>query len=283
MSRPTTRPSSPARSRRSASPHRKSAPNSGQSSAQIGRMAQRDSARWVVGIHSCTEALKVRPKGVREIWLRSDWTSSQALRELQAVASDSRIAIREKTPGQLDAVGSGHQGVAVAMNQSPQVDWEKLKLAETSLVLILDGIEDPHNLGAMLRTAWLAGADAIFTPTDRAVGLTPAVCKVASGGAEHVPVEAETNIGTLISKLKETGFWVYGLSEAGRNRPWDLKLAGKIAWVIGSEAGGIRTATERACDELVRLPQASTGSSYNASIACAMALSETCRQIGKPS
>jgi 23S rRNA (guanosine2251-2'-O)-methyltransferase len=184
--------------------------------------------------------------------------------------------------GQIDAIGSGNQGVALASLESPQVDWPGLSDAESALVLILDGIEDPHNLGSILRTAWLAGARAIFIPADRAVGLTPAVCKVASGGAEHVAILAEPNLASIMERLKECGFWIYGLAEAGTRKPWEFQLGKKTAWVIGSESSGLRKTTSNACDELVRLPQVESGSSYNAAIACAMALAETCRQAGAP-
>lgn len=242
----------------------------------------RDRARWVVGIHSCEEALKVRPRAVRELWLRSDWVKSQQLRALQEMAKAQRIQILERSEGQLDKIGSGHQGVALACTESPELDWGELEKAESALVLILDHIEDPHNLGSILRTAWLAGVKAIFIPADRAVGLTPAVCKVASGGAEHVPVVVETNLPALMERLKEIDFWIYGLSEAGKRVPWEFQLSKKTAWVIGSEGQGLKKTTERACDELVRIPQVPSGSSYNAAIACAMALTETIRQFGYP-
>jgi 23S rRNA (guanosine2251-2'-O)-methyltransferase len=253
-------------------------PSQGAAEAPRGR----DKARWVVGLHSCEETLKIRAAKIRELWLRDDWSASKPLSDIEEKAREKGIPIREKTQANLDQVSSGHQGVALACTENPEVDWAHLKETETALVLLLDGIEDPHNLGSMLRTAWLAGVTAVFTPADRAVGLTPAACKVASGGAEHVPVEADSNLAGTMEQLKEAGFWIYGLAEAGTRKPWEFQLPKKVAWVIGSEGSGIRKSTERACDELVRLPQVETGSSYNASIACAMALAETCRQFGKP-
>ena len=125
-------------------------------------------------------------------------------------------------------------------------------------------------------------AKAILIPEDRAVGLTPTVCKIASGGAEHVPVEAHTNLASAMQKLKDKGFWIYGLSEKGDRKLWEFKLPNKVAWVVGCEGSGLRVTTERACDELVRIPQVESGSSYNASIALAMALTETCRQLEHP-
>lgn len=247
-----------------------------------GRTAPRDTSRWVVGIHSCAEALRVRPREIREVWLKEGWESSESLRELEELARAQRIPTRFKSIGQLDALATGHQGVALAATVAPEVDWEKLRTAESALVVILDGIEDPHNLGSILRTCWLMGVDAILTPADRAVGLTPAACKVASGGAEHVPVEAVSNLASVMEDLKQSGFWIYGLAESGTKFPWQFELAKKTAWVVGAEAGGIRKPVERVCDEMVRLPQVSSGSSYNAAVACAMALTDTSRQRGFP-
>lgn len=246
------------------------------------RKPARDEARWVVGLHSCIETLKVRPKRIREIWIRDDYMSSQSLSNVSELAAKHRVQMKTKSAGQLDSVGSGNQGVALAVLESPEVDWQHLAGEGQRLVLILDGLEDPHNLGSILRTAWLTQVDAIITPEDRAVGLTPAVCKIASGGAEHVAVEQHTNLATAMKELKDAGFWIYGLSEKGKQRPWDFKLPEKVAWVVGSEGSGMRITTERACDELVRIPQVESGSSYNASIAIAMALTETCRQMGRP-
>ncbi len=216
------------------------------------------------------------------MWLKVDFESSQQLSALAASAQHFRIKIHTRSPGQLDQIGSGNQGVAIAVTENPELDWSKLEAEGSKVVLICDGLEDPQNLGAILRTAWLTGVDAIFIPEDRAVGLTPAVCKIASGGAEHVPVEVVSNLATEMKRLQDLGFWIYGLSEKGTRKPWEFKLPEKTAWVIGSEGSGMRITTERACDELVRIPQVASGSSYNASIAAAMALSETARQLGRP-
>ena len=243
----------------------------------------RDGNRWVVGLHSCEETLKVRPKTIRELWLREDYDSSEQLRKVADSAEYHGIRITAKSANQLDVIGSGHQGVALSTSGNPQLDWNHLRTEGTKhIVLILDGLEDPHNLGSIMRTAWLVNARGILIPEDRAVGVTPAVCKIASGGAEHVPVESHSNLASIMQKLKDAGFWIYGLSEKGERKPWEFKLPEKIAWVVGNEGSGMRITTERACDELVRIPQVKSGSSYNASIALAMALTETCRQLGQP-
>lgn len=243
---------------------------------------ERDEARWVIGIHSCEEVLRVRPKAIREVWLRDGYMDSASLREIAEAAQRARITVQTKAVGLLDRMGSGNQGVAIAVMESPTIDWEDLKSRESAILIFLDGIEDPHNLGSVLRTAWLTNVAGVIIPADRAVGLTPTVCKIASGGAEHVPVEAVANLSSQLEELKELGFWSYGLSEKGKRVPWDFKLTGKIAWVVGSEGSGLRVPTERACDELVRIPQVASGSSYNASIALSMALMETVRQLGEP-
>lgn len=238
--------------------------------------------RWVVGIHSCEEVLKVRPQAIQEAVLRDDWSSSHILRELAEVLERKGVAIKSVPQGQLDKIGSGHQGLALAVGEDPVFNLEQMAGQESAIVIALDEIEDPHNLGSILRTSWLTGVSAILIPDDRAVGLTPAVSKIASGGAEHVPVERCGNLAAEIQRLKDLGFWVFGLSEKGTALPWAFDLPKKIVWVVGSEGSGLRVTTERSCDELVRIPQVKTGSSYNASIAIAMALTETCRQLGKP-
>jgi 23S rRNA (guanosine2251-2'-O)-methyltransferase len=238
--------------------------------------------RWVIGLHSCAEVLKVRPSAVSELWLRDDWERSQELTALAEQAKRKGLKVTARAVGQLDAVGHGHQGVVMLVSENPQVNWQALGEPGPQIVLILDGLEDPQNLGSILRTAWLTQIKAVFIPEDRAVGLTTAVNKIASGGAEYVPVERFTNFQQPLEKLKKLGFWVYGLAEKGTRKPWEFELPQKVAWVIGSESSGMRVTTERLCDELVRLPQAATGSSYNASIALAMALSETLRQLGSP-
>jgi 23S rRNA (guanosine2251-2'-O)-methyltransferase len=239
---------------------------------------KRKAGRWVIGLHSCQEVLKVRPRAISDVWLRTDWERSEDLTLMAERTHRYHLKPQNKSVSQLDTLGHGHQGVAFLVTEDPQLDWEILKADKPQIVLILDGLEDPQNLGSILRTSWLTEVAGIFTPDDRAVGLTNTVCKIASGGAEYIPVERVSNFAPTFERLKELGFWVYGLAEKGEQVPWQLKLPQKVAWVVGSEGSGLRITTERMCDELVRLPQAKTGSSYNASIAVAMALGETIRQ-----
>jgi 23S rRNA (guanosine2251-2'-O)-methyltransferase len=189
-----------------------------------------------------------------------------------------QIPVEPKPPGVLDKLGSGNQGVACLVSETPRVEWSSLKGKSRSIILALDGLEDPQNLGSILRTAWLTQVDAILIPSDRSVSLTPTVAKIASGGAEHVPVEEVSNMGETLKAAKEDGYWIFGLAEQGANKIWDLQMPDRLIWVIGSESSGLRTAIARACDELVNIPQAPSGSSFNASVAAAIALYETNRQ-----
>lgn len=233
--------------------------------------------RWAIGIHAVEEALKVRPKSVSELWLKEGWESSEDLRRLSEMTKN----VRNKPQGVLDKLGTGHQGVAACIGEDPAVDWDSLAQSDNAVVLLADGIQDPHNLGAILRTAWLLGAQALFITENRSAPLTPTAMKVACGGAEHVPVEVDGNLLTTANQLKEQGFWIFGLDGEGRGSLWQTKFSGKVALIVGSEESGIRTPLKRVCDELLHIPQADSAASFNASVATAIALAEVQRQLGQ--
>ncbi|MNK11973.1 23S rRNA (guanosine-2'-O-)-methyltransferase RlmB [compost metagenome] len=234
--------------------------------------------RIVIGTHAINEVLKVRPKRVKGMWLRQGWEQSGDLRDMHDLAQKNRIVPEIKPDNVIEKFGPSQQGAAVFVDAGPTLDMNALGESEKSVVLILDGIEDPHNLGAIVRTSWLTGVQGVLIPEDRAVGLTPTVHKVACGGIEHVPVEETTNFSKYAEELKKKGYWIYGLSPRGKQSIFDLELPEKVVWAIGSEDKGLRVTTERLCDELVFIPQASASASYNASVATAMALTETLRQ-----
>jgi 23S rRNA (guanosine2251-2'-O)-methyltransferase len=234
--------------------------------------------RTVVGTHAIREAVAVHANHIEQIWLRQGWETSQELKDLQKDFKSRGLKVEEKPVGILDKIMASHQGAAVFLSKTPNADWAQINQNSKSMVLLLDGIEDPHNLGAILRTSWLMGVDALMIPEERSVGLTSTVHKVACGGAEHVPVERFTNFSNHIESLKKDGYWVFGLSHEGKRSLLDLELPEKVVWCIGAEDKGLRTTTERLCDELVRIPQVSAAASYNASVAAAIALTETFRQ-----
>ncbi len=240
-------------------------------------------SRVVVGTHAVLETLKTHTSRIQSVWLQKGFESSEDLRELEQKCRSLKISTEVRSKEQLTKEFPSHQGSVVIVEGRPRLDWEALAEKKESMVLFLDGIEDPHNLGAILRTAWLMGVDALFIPQDRSVHLTATVHKVACGGVEHVPVEIVPNFQQAVDKLKEQGFWVFGLSHKASKVLYNFKLPEKIIWMIGAEDKGLRTTTEKLCDEMAKLPQISAEASYNASVATALALGETSRQrSGKP-
>ncbi len=264
------------------SPSKKNRPQGAGASRAGNRLPPKDisslEGRWVIGIHSCSEALKIRPKACKKILVKEDISVFSP--EVVTIIERNRLSVEPTKISTLDAFGSGHQGVAVLVNEDPVFSFDEVVSRERSLVVVLDELSDPQNLGAILRTSWLLGVDALILPSDRAVGLTPVACKIASGGAEHVPVSRVGNLAVTIKQFKEHGYWVYGLDEKGDQSPAQVKFPQKAVWIVGAEEKGMRITTERVCDQLVSIPQVKSGSSYNAAVALTIALYETCRQLG---
>lgn len=237
-----------------------------------------NNTRVVVGTHAVSETLKTNASKIQRMWLQKGFESSMELRKLEEESRTCGIPLELKAKEQLTKEFPAHQGAVLIVEGRPRLNWDDLVEKTESMVLFLDGIEDPHNLGAILRTAWLMGVDALFIPQDRSVHLTATVHKVACGGVEHVPVEIVPSFQASVEKLKEQGFWVFGLSHKASKVLYNFKLPEKVIWVIGAEDKGLRTTTEKLCDEMARLPQISAEASYNASVATALALGETSRQ-----
>jgi 23S rRNA (guanosine2251-2'-O)-methyltransferase len=235
--------------------------------------------RLAIGLHAIREVLKIRPKSIGKFIVKKDWASSKDHVEIVNELRRRSIPFEERSQDSLDKLGNAHQGVACFIADSPEFNLEKVKNLEEAVVLILDGVEDPHNLGAILRTSWLMNVNGLVIPQDRAVGLTPTVHKVACGAVEHVPVLSITNFSNVIEELKQSGFWVYGLSGNAKLNIYQLKLPKKVAWILGAEDKGMRIPTERMCDELVKIPQSDAAASYNVSVSAAIALGETYRQL----
>lgn len=232
-----------------------------------------------MGDHAIREAFAVNPKQLDTLILVDHWRDNEHLRELEERARDLRLRIETRAAVAMDRVGS-HQGALVIAKSAPELEIEDLLGLEEATLVALDGVEDPHNLGAVLRTGWLMNVSAVLIPEDRAVGLTPVAHKVAAGGVEHVPVLRDNNFAALFARLKEAGFWIFGLSHEAKGPIYDLKIPAKVVWVLGAEDKGLRASTERACDELIRIPQIEASASYNVSVAAAMILSEGHRQAG---
>jgi 23S rRNA (guanosine2251-2'-O)-methyltransferase len=206
------------------------------------------------------------------------------MRELLQLAQQAGLK-----PERLDAkalaarVGDvAHQGVLAEVDPMPQ--WQEDQLldaligAKNPLLLVLDGVQDPHNLGACLRTADACGALAVVVPKDRAAGMNPTVRKVAAGAAETTPLVTVTNLARSLKLLKEAGQWIVGADMAGEKLAWEADLRGPLALVMGSEGDGLRDLTRKNCDLLIRLPQIGAVESLNVSVASGMLLYETVRQ-----
>jgi 23S rRNA (guanosine2251-2'-O)-methyltransferase len=229
--------------------------------------------RTVVGIHAVEEALKTNPHWVSEVSVLEG--KEREHDSLIQLSKKKKLKLKFKGKKFFNALADGHQGVSAVLTDRPR--WQDhLADKEESLVVFLDGITDPHNLGAILRTSWLLQVDAVFIPKNRRVDLTPVVCKVASGGAEHVPVES-CHFGSQLQWFKDQGYWVHGLKEKGDILLPQQKPGAKTVLIIGAEAKGMRSSTENFCDQFVSIPQVSSGSSFNASVALALCVYEYTR------
>jgi len=179
--------------------------------------------------------------------------------------------------------GAAHQGVVAEVRPSVALDENGLldlltAAAPPALVLVLDGVSDPHNLGACLRTADAAGALAVVAPRDRAAGLTPVVRKVAAGAAETVPFAQVTNLARALRDLKDAGLWIVGTAADGEQDLFAADLRGPLAVVMGSEGRGLRRLTREGCDFCIRLPMQGAVQSLNVSVAAGIVLFEAGRQ-----
>ncbi|MDH4167407.1 MAG: 23S rRNA (guanosine(2251)-2'-O)-methyltransferase RlmB [Gammaproteobacteria bacterium] len=238
------------------------------------------------GIHAVRVLLQRSPQRVHQLWLAPARDSAPRLQELRALAGQAGITVVDADDAQLDKLAGGerHQGALVeivprASDPETQLEEALEPLGDTPpLLLVLDGVTDPHNLGACLRSADAAGAAAVIVPRDRAAGLTPVVRKVAAGAAETVPLVQVVNLARTLRELRERGIWLVGLSDDAARTLYDLDLSGPTALVLGSEGDGMRRLTREACDELVSIPMSGAVESLNVSVATGVALFEAVRQ-----
>jgi 23S rRNA (guanosine2251-2'-O)-methyltransferase len=238
--------------------------------------------RHVFGFHAVTARLRAQPESVRAIYLAAARRDHRA-RDLVERAEAAGVAVHAVDDDRLDALsGHGrHQGVVAIVSAESRLRTlgEILEdLSEAALLLVLDGITDPHNLGACLRSADAFGVHAVIVPKDRAVGVNATVAKAASGAAETVPVISVTNLARTLRELKERGVWLMGADASGSESLFDADLSGPIAWVLGAEGTGLRRLTRESCDRLIRIPLLGSVSSLNVSVAAGICLFATRRQ-----
>ncbi|MBM7616748.1 23S rRNA (guanosine2251-2'-O)-methyltransferase [Weissella uvarum] len=233
-----------------------------------------ESADFVFGLHAATEALKGDTQ-INKVWLQSG-LQDKTRNELTTLAKKRGLIVQEAPKAKLDELTGGlnHQGVAlsIAAYRYASID-DMFALAaerdEAPFILILDSIEDPHNLGSILRTADAAGVHGIIIPKRRAVQLTATVAKTSTGAIEHVPVARVTNLVQTVEKLKEAGLWVFGTDMAGTDyRRWDAQ--GPTALIIGNEGKGISPLLKKIVDETLSIPMVGHVQSLNASVAASL-------------
>ena len=245
---------------------------------------KKDNQEKVIGIHAVSELLTQQPGSVRQIILQSGRVDKR-INSIRELAASAGVAIAELGKNNFEREFEGvHQGVAAFAEfenntQSEKQLFEILKaLSHPPLLLVLDGVTDPHNLGACLRSADAAGVDAVIIPKDKSVGLNATVRKVACGAAETVKLVAVTNLARCLDKLKEEGIWLVGAADQAESSLFDQDLSGAIAMVMGSEGSGLRRLTRESCDFLVSIPMSGALSSLNVSVATGVCLYEARRQ-----
>ena len=237
-----------------------------------------------LGLHAVQAALNHHPQRVLGLWLDSERRDKR----LEAVAADATrlgVAVQWSSRRELDRLTANgrHQGAVARVQQAPPLsesDLERLlvELSRPPLLLVLDGVQDPHNLGACLRSADAAGVDGVIAPRDRACGLTPVVRKVASGAAETVPFFQVTNLARTLRTLIHAGVRLVGAAGEGTLELFEADLTGPLAVVMGAEEKGLRRLTREQCAQLLRIPMAGSVESLNVSVATGIFLFEAVRQ-----
>ena len=229
----------------------------------------------IYGIRPVIEALRSRRRKVFEI------LDASGNGEVAEAAAASGVPLKRVPRIRIEelARGAAHQGVAARVEPYPYSDLGEILAVHDPLILVLDGVTDPRNLGAVLRAADGAGASGGVIPKDRAVGVTAAAVKASAGASEHVPIARVTNLRRSIDRMKESGVWVYA-AEVGGTLYTKLDLTGPVALVLGSEGRGVRRLVREGCDGALSIPMLGAVESLNVSVAAAVLLYEARRQRG---
>jgi 23S rRNA (guanosine2251-2'-O)-methyltransferase len=238
--------------------------------------------KTLTGFHAVTSRLRQKPDTIKEIYVDAERKDARA-KDLRELAKRFNIRIIPVDMKRLDGMAGGvrHQGVvaqAEAVNMPQFIEDVLEGIDEPPLILILDGVQDPHNLGACLRVADGAGAHAVIAPKDRSVGLTTAAIKVASGAAESVPYIVVTNLARTMRDLKDKNIWLVGADDTAPESIYKAKLDGAIGMVLGAEGEGLRRLTRESCDLLVSIPMLGSVESLNVSVASGICLYEARRR-----
>jgi len=227
----------------------------------------------LIGIHPVVEALRARRPLDRVLIAKG--IAGSRVQEIIDLSRKNSTPLRFEERSALDrlAGSAAHQGV-VALGAAKQYAEMETVVDDARMLVVLDGVEDPHNLGAVIRTAHAAGADAVIVPERRAAGLTETVAKAAAGALEHLPVVRVTNINRTLEDVKKRGFWIYGIDERGDQDYSQMDYADRSVLVFGAEGKGLHQMVRQHCDVLVRIPVTGKISSLNVSVATAVVLFE---------
>ena len=236
--------------------------------------------RVLYGFHAVAAQLRRQPASVHAVYVAASRQDARA-RALIAEASRAGCKVNDADEAKLVELAGGdrHQGVVAIVDAAVRhltLDDVMESLSEPALLLVLDGVTDPHNLGACLRSADAFGAHAVIVPKDRAVGVNATVAKAASGAADTVPVITVTNLARTLRDLKAHGVWVLGADAGGENL-FDADITGPVAWVLGAEGSGLRRLTREHCDRMVGIPLSGTVTSLNVAVAAGICLFATRR------
>jgi 23S rRNA (guanosine2251-2'-O)-methyltransferase len=242
--------------------------------------------RVVFGFHAVLARLRADPASVIEVFVDEARNDARA-RDLASAAERAGVKVMRVPTKRLDGFygGGRHQGVVARVELKAlgtSLDELLEGLTEPALLLVLDGVTDPHNLGACLRVANAAGAHAVIAPKDRAAGVSATVSKVASGAAELTPYLMVTNLARTLGELKERNIWVVGADASAKDELYQADLPRAIAWVLGAEGAGMRRLTRERCDTLVRIPMRGAVESLNVSVAAGVVLYESLRRRALP-
>lgn len=238
--------------------------------------------QWIYGFHAIRARLKLDAASVLEV-LMDEARRDVRARELQSQCESLGVACRPVAGQRIDRLlgQARHQGVAARVQARPKgAGLEELLAGITgpALLVVLDGVTDPHNLGAVLRSADAFGAHGVIAPKDRAVGINPTVEKVACGAAESVPYLMVTNLSRTLETLAEHGIWTVAADATASTRLADVDARAPLAWVLGAEGSGLRRLTRAHCDAAARIPIGGTVGSLNVSVSAALCLYEAQRQ-----
>ena len=242
--------------------------------------------RTLYGVNPVRELLRAGGEGLSELWLLEGSDRGRAFADLARLARERGAKVREAPRERLDRLSGTdrHQGVVAVVADYRYRELDELLEAAAEpaapLLVVLDGIEDPHNLGAIIRSAHALGAHGVVIPKDRAVGITAVAAKASAGAVEHCPVARVTNLSQALEKVKQAGIWTVALAADGDDELPAVDLTLPTALVIGSEGAGIRPLVRRTCDRAARIPMHGKVGSLNASTSAAIALYEALRQRG---